>query len=86
MTIGQRLPIVEIIQLHRVTLRPDKYSHVVLPVFVASAPGDAGLGEIHDLKGVRLVFDAVFGTEIEPLLVASRVRVDLHEEIVSVFF
>lgn len=81
----QRLPITEVIQLHGVTLGPKENAHVMLPVFVAATTGDTRLREIHYLERVHLVLDPAFRTEIKPLLVAACVRVDLHEEIISVF-
>ena len=56
----------------------------MLAVLVAAPAGDAWLREVHDLKGVLLSLDAALGSEVEPLLVASRIRIHLHEQVVGV--
>jgi hypothetical protein len=57
----------------------------MLTIFVSAASGDAWLCEIHDLKGVGFILNATLGSKIKPLLMAARVRVHLHEQVVCVF-
>jgi hypothetical protein len=57
----------------------------MLTIFVSAASGDAWLCEIHDLKGVSFILNATLGSKIKPLLMAARVRVHLHEQVVCVF-
>ena len=56
----------------------------MLSVFVALSARDARLREVHYHEGVGLVLDASLHSEVEPLLVASRVGIHLHEQVVGV--
>ena len=40
------------------------------------------LCEVHDVKSILAVFTSIFDTEIEPLLVAFRIGVDLHVHVI----
>ena len=45
---------------------------------VTRSASDAWLGEVHDLEHVLAVFLCVAHSEVEPLLMAACVGVDLH--------
>ena len=82
--VGKGVPLLKITIEHPLSLRPDEDAHIVLAVLVATPAGDTWLREVHDLKGVLLSLDAALGSEVEPLLVASRIRIHLHEQVVGV--
>lgn len=75
----QRLPSLEILHLHRGLFRSNKNTHVVLSIFIAFSTGDTWLRKVHDLKGVGFILYTALDSEIEPLLVASRVGIYLHK-------
>ena len=73
-TIGGLLPL----------LGPVVDPHLVFVRFVTPASSYTWLGKVHYFECVFLVFLPSLHSEVEPLLVASCVRVDLHEQIVCV--
>ena len=77
--IGKWLPIVEVIYLHWFAFWSHKYAHIVLSIFVASATSDSRFCKVHNLKSVRFILDTALGSEVKPLLMSSRVCINLHE-------
>ena len=57
----------------------------MLTIFVSAAAGHTRLCEVHDLKGIGLILNSAFNSKIKPLLMPTRIRVDLHEQVVRVF-
>ena len=59
-------------------------SHHVVALLIASSSSNAGFREVHDIEGVLFAFNSTFGLEIEPLLMASGVCINLHEQVVTI--
>ena len=59
-------------------------SHTEFTRFVASASSHSWFSEVHDIECIIDAFSTSFSFEVEPLLMASCVGVNLHVEIISV--
>jgi hypothetical protein len=78
------LPLFEVVVDDLLLLRPYFDPEIYFAVFVASAACNAWLCEIHYVEGASDPFLTALGFEVKPLLMAPRVRVDLHVQVVGV--
>ena len=83
--VSKVFPFLEVIKLNLLALTAHHYTHVMLAELVAAAAGHAWLGEIHYVECVFFALLAALGSEMEPLLMSTRICIHLHEQVVSVW-